>query len=284
MGAPGYGSWEAWCEQKKVQSVTVEDADIAIADDRMPLEPALTRRAFDSIIDQVREQLRSGALRPGDKLPSERDFAVQLGVSRNTVREAVRMLEIAGLVSLRKGSSGGAFITSDNSDALTQGLVDGLTLANFSIADLMEARIALDTAIARHAAAEVNDEQLDELRALVETARSFSAPNQWPMRLSAHVAFEERMADIASNPILKLLVSPLLELTSDVSLRIGPSIGDEIWQEREHLISALARRDADGAEKVVRDYLNLLHKSWLGHGAYEQANGRAATASERRQP
>lgn len=261
--------------------MTLDEATTGTLGSETVLDPALTRRAFDSIIDQVREQLRSGALRPGDKLPSERDFAIQLGVSRNTVREAVRMLEIAGLVSLKKGATGGAFITSDNSEALTQGLVDGLTLANFSIADLMEARIALDTAIARHAAVEVSESQLEELRELVETARSFSKPEQWPMRLSAHVAFEERMADVAGNPILKLLVGPLLELTGDVSLRIGPSIGDEIWKERAELLDALAHHDAERAEALVRDYLNLLHESWLGHGAYEQPDGRAATGSDR---
>ncbi|HKP08796.1 MAG TPA: GntR family transcriptional regulator [Microbacterium sp.] len=244
-----------------------------MSDGRALFEPALTKRAFDSIIDQVREQLRSGSLRPGEKLPSERDFAVQLGVSRNTVREAVRMLEIAGLVSLRKGASGGAYITSDNSDALAQGLVDGLTLANFSIADLMEARIALDTAIARHAAAEVTEAQLAELGALVEHARELDDPAEWPQRLDAHVAFETRLAEIAGNPILLLLQRPLLDLTSNVSLRIGPSIRDEIWQEREGLLSALADRDGERAAQLVREYLELLHESWLGHGAYENYEG-----------
>lgn len=245
-----------------------------MSDSRVLFEPAQTKRAFDSIIDQVRERLRAGTLRPGQKLPSERDFALQLGVSRNTVREAVRMLEIAGLVALKKGATGGAFITSDNSDALTQGLVDGLTLSTFTVGELMEARIVLDIAIARDAAAEITPDELDELRALVEMARSYDAPEQWPDRLRSHLDFEERLAEIAGNPILKLLNRPLLELTSEVSLRIGPSVGDDVWLQRTNLLDALSRHDADAAEKVVRDYLELLHDSWLGHGAYENFSGR----------
>jgi DNA-binding FadR family transcriptional regulator len=240
-----------------------------MSDTRSLFEPALTKRAFDSIIDQVREQLRAGTLRPGQKLPSERDFAVQLGVSRNTVREAVRMLEIAGLVSLKKGASGGAFITSDNSDALAQGLVDGLSLANFSIADLMEARIAIETAIARHAAAEVTDAEVQELAELVKLAKSFDGPEQWPHRLDAHMAFERRTGEIAGNPILILLQRPLMDLTMKVSLRIGPSVGEEIWVERAALLDALREHDGDRAAKLVGDYLELLHESWLSHGAYE---------------
>jgi DNA-binding FadR family transcriptional regulator len=244
-----------------------------MADERLLFEPALTKRAFDSIIDQVREQLRAGVLRPGQKLPSEREFAVQLGVSRNTVREAVRMLEIAGLVSLKKGAAGGAFITSSNSEALAQGLVDGLSLANFSIADLMEARIALESAIAKRASAEATSAHVEELRRLVEVAKAFEGPDQWALRLDAHVAFEKRMAEIAGNPILLLLQRPLLDLTSKISLRIGPSVGDEIWLERDELLDALAAHDGDRAAKLVEGYLELLHESWLSHGSYENYDG-----------
>jgi DNA-binding FadR family transcriptional regulator len=240
-----------------------------MSDSQVPFEPAQTKRAFDSILDQVRDRLRSGALRPGQKLPSERDFALQLGVSRNTVREAVRMLEIAGLVSLKKGAAGGAFITADNTEALTQGIVDGLTLSTFTVGELMEARIALDVAIARHAALEATPAEVEELRQLVETARSFDGADKWPDRLRAHLAFEERLAEIAGNPILKLLNRPLLDLTSQLSLRIGPSVAEEIWAQRAGLLEALSTHDVNRAESLVRHYLELLHDSWLGHGAYE---------------
>jgi GntR family transcriptional regulator, transcriptional repressor for pyruvate dehydrogenase complex len=231
--------------------------------------PIKTRRAFDDIIDQIREQLRAGALKPGDKLPSERDFAVQLGVSRNTVREAVRMLEIAGLVTLKKGATGGAFITSDNTDALTQSLIDGLALSNFSIADLVNARIALETTIARQAATEVSSDDIAELRDLVGEAQSYDGEREWALRLKAHVTFEERLAEMAGNPLLKLLDAPLLDLTSAISLRIGPSVDREIWDERADFLDALARRDGDRAARIVRDYLELMHEKWLGYGSDE---------------
>jgi DNA-binding FadR family transcriptional regulator len=227
--------------------------------------PAQTRRAFDDIIDQVRGQLRSGDLKPGQKLPSERDFAVQLGVSRNTVREAIRMLEIAGLVTLKKGATGGAFIASSNEDALAQGLSDGLSLASFSIADLMEARIALETFIARRAAEEVREEEIDELEALVEKAKDHAKEGNWPARLKAHMEFEEKLVSVARNPVLALLIKPLFDLTASVSLRIGrPTVGDVMWDERKNLLDALRHHDPDKAEKTVREYLELLHERWLG--------------------
>ena len=67
-----------------------------------------TSRNFEEVTAQIRRMLVAGDLKPGDRLPAERDLAVQLGVSRNSVREAFRALEIGGLIRLQKGASGGA--------------------------------------------------------------------------------------------------------------------------------------------------------------------------------
>jgi DNA-binding FadR family transcriptional regulator len=225
---------------------------------------AQTRRAFDDIIDQVRGQLKSGALKPGQKLPSEREFATQLCVSRNTVREAVRMLEIAGLVTMKKGATGGAFITSSNEHALAQGLLDGLSLAGFTITDLMDARIALETFVARRATAEITDKEIEALEDLVEKARDLAEKQDWPARLRVHVEFEEMLVASTRNPILGLLLGPLLDLTTKVSVRIGPTVGDVIWAARKDLLDALRRRNPDAAERTVHEYLEFLHTSWLG--------------------
>lgn len=69
--------------------------------------PVHTRRAFEEVTDQIRGQIARGALGPGDRLPSERDLAEQFSLSRNTVREALRALEIAGILELKKGPPAG---------------------------------------------------------------------------------------------------------------------------------------------------------------------------------
>jgi len=79
-------------------------------------------RAADHIARQIREEIGQGRLKPGAKLPAERALAAELGVSRNTLREAVRSLEQAGLVQLRKGAHGGIFVREDNSGFLALGV------------------------------------------------------------------------------------------------------------------------------------------------------------------
>lgn len=225
--------------------------------------PAKPRRAFDDIIDQVRGMLQSGDLRPGQKLPSERDFALQLGVSRNTVREALRMLEIAGLISLRKGHTGGAFVTASTTVAVTQGISDGLTLTQFSIADLTESRIALETFIARRAATEITEAELTDLEATVARAKQISPMENFAAQLDAHVEFHEKLTAAARNPILSNLVQPLLGLTRDLALRIGPRAGNSVWEERQRLIEALRNRDGAAAAHEVEKYLTGMEAKWL---------------------
>src|SRR5882672_6430946 len=91
---------------------------------RFAYSPVQTKRAFEEVALQIREQLSKGALKPGDRLPSERELAEQFGLSRNTVREALRSLEMSGILEFRKGATGGAFVREAHSEAVISGFSD----------------------------------------------------------------------------------------------------------------------------------------------------------------
>ncbi len=98
-------------------------ADAAAKDRSQPqFAPIRTKRVFEEICEQVRREMAAGSLRPGDKLPPERELAQKLGVSRAAVREALRSLEIAGVVGLHKGAHGGAFILKGDPDIVTRSI------------------------------------------------------------------------------------------------------------------------------------------------------------------
>src|SRR5271154_5184605 len=98
------------------------------------------KRGFELICDEIRSLIASGALRVGDKLPPERELAAKLGVGRNVVREALRSLEIAGLVAPKKGRTGGSFIQASDSRYFTRALGDMTHRGAISLNDLTEAR------------------------------------------------------------------------------------------------------------------------------------------------
>src|SRR5580692_5686040 len=119
----------------------VPDHRVAAATSPLMFRPIRTRRAFEEICERIREQLALGVLKPGDKLPAERELAQQLGVSRNVLREALRSLEMAGIVKLQKGVKGGAFIREGDTGRMNEVMRDMLSLGTISVSELSEARI-----------------------------------------------------------------------------------------------------------------------------------------------
>src|SRR3954451_2972741 len=92
------------------------------------------------IVDQIRLLIRDGMLSAGDRLPSERELGERFGVSRVTVREALRGLEANGLVTIRVGARGGAFVTAPTSKHVGEGITDLLTLSGLTASEVTEAR------------------------------------------------------------------------------------------------------------------------------------------------
>src|SRR5258708_6002164 len=125
-------------------------------------------RAFEDIARQIREELSRGRLRPGDRLPAERELAVQFGVSRNTLREALRSLEIAGLITLRKGAAGGAFINDTNGDTVVTSIKDMFSLGAVTTEQITQARISVESAIIRAACEVHTAADLTKLREILE--------------------------------------------------------------------------------------------------------------------
>lgn len=232
-----------------------------MSDASLNLRPARSIRAIEDIADQIREQLRSGHLRPGQRLPPERELAKQLGVGRNTVREAMTMLEVAGLVERRLGSAGGAFITNSNSRAVAERISDGMMLGRISLNDLVEARLALETFIARKACKSGTPEEFDALEANIE--RTALIPlTSWEERLAAYAEFLAIFIGAAHNPLLGDLARPLIESTRALVSRIGPPKKDEFLTFRRKLVAALRARDPEKASKVVAKTMEYIQDSW----------------------
>src|SRR3954462_6200317 len=98
--------------------------------------PVVTGRVSAEIVGRIKAAIRGGALAPGDQLPPERDLTKQLGVSRVSVRDALRMLEANGLIEVRVGARGGAFVTAPGPQLVGEGLADMLLLADVAPAQV----------------------------------------------------------------------------------------------------------------------------------------------------
>ncbi|WP_188807159.1 FadR/GntR family transcriptional regulator [Citricoccus zhacaiensis] len=229
-----------------------------------PFASVRPRRAVDAIIEQIRDRIQSNELKPGQKLPSERDLAEQLSVSRNTVREAIRMLEVSGLVTLKKGATGGAFLTNSNSAALSQNLIDGIALRQYNVKELIDVRMVLEQYIAAQACENASDEQIEELAALAQASRQAEDDvPEYEQRLDLHIEFHRKLSEMSHNGVAETLTGPLLEITRHFHLETGPTGGPETHETRQELVQALRERNPEAAKLALAKHFAALQSRLL---------------------
>ncbi|SAK79978.1 FadR/GntR family transcriptional regulator [Caballeronia ptereochthonis] len=225
--------------------------------------PVQTRRAFEVVADQIRSQLANGALQPGDRLPSERELAESFGLSRNTVREALRSLEIAGVLEFRKGATGGAFVREGQGDAVIAGFSDMFRLGAIKPADLTEARLIVSVAAARFACLRGNEEDFEALRENVRESEAAVAKGDVRERVRINLEFHRLLARAARNPVLVILTDALVEIHEQLLEVLAPLPDSSVMPSRKRLLKHLMARDEEKAAAEMETHLKSLQKHYL---------------------
>src|SRR5258708_12841409 len=220
--------------------------------------------AFEDIARQIREELSRGRLRPGDRLPAERELAVQFGVSRNTLREALRSLEIAGLIPLRKGAGGGAFINDTNGDTVVTSIKDMFSLGAVTTEQITQARISVESAIIRAACDVHTAADIRKLRENLElAAEATTTPHFFP-RPTAPLEFHLILARATRNPILIVVMEALIGVMRQFLHSIVPQqIADYVLPSRKRFMHIFAARNADSAVKEMEQHLKRVNRNYL---------------------
>ena len=229
-----------------------------------PAEAALgSRRTFEEVVARIREQIAAGLLRVGDKLPAERDLASRFGVSRNTVREALRALENAGLVQLKKGAAGGAFIAGARG-AVSVAFGDLFRLGTIRPADLTEARIVIGTEVARLACQRRDDADMVALEDNVRRTRDASEKGDLVRRANTNMEFHTLLARAARNPVLLFVTEALLDITRKYVHALGAMPNRFALESRDRMLVHLRARDSEAAAQEMRRYLQETQRFYLG--------------------
>lgn len=202
----------------------------------------------DDALVRLRDLIVSGEIKPGSRLPPEQELASQLGVSRGSMREAIRALTYMRLVEVRRGL--GTFVTGLEPGLLLEGVRTAAEAAREEgVFDIFDVRRILEPAAAGIAASRITDAQLAELRAHVRAMRQAEGE---PAEFMRHdEAFHDRVAHAAGNPWLEALLRGLATPTVRVRtrrLRTGEQVPALAIAQHERIVDALASRDAALAE------------------------------------
>jgi DNA-binding FadR family transcriptional regulator len=218
-------------------------------------------RMSEAIVTQIRNLIRTNRLVPGDRLPSERELCEQFGVSRVTVREALRVLEAGGLIEIRVGARGGAFVTTPTSDQLSAGLADLINLASVTAFEVTEARIVFELGIIPMVVERATDEDIEDLRELTREHIAALKRGEYTMAMSAQ--FHNRVGACTHNAAIEMLVhsfhGPLL-----MSLReartAAPVMGQRGTYEHRDFVEAIAKRNVEEATAIMRRHIERTAK------------------------
>jgi DNA-binding FadR family transcriptional regulator len=223
-----------------------------------------TPRAFEEIAAQIRSELSSRRLRPGDRLPAERVLAEQFGVSRNTLREALRSLENSGLLRLQKGAAGGAFVRESTGDAIVTGLRDMFHLGAIQPEHLTEARVLIESIAVRAACERATSEDLEALKANIAAAEQAEREKlHFYDQAAIHLDFHRILARATKNPVMVIVMEALLDVMAHFIRAIGPMRKPWVLPSRRRFIKHFEARDSDAAVIEMEQHLERLNRYYL---------------------
>jgi GntR family transcriptional repressor for pyruvate dehydrogenase complex len=175
---------------------------------------ARTPRVYEQIVGHVEQAIYEGRLRQGQKLPPERQLARDLKASRVAVREALRTLELRGLVEVRQGSTGGYFVREADDRPLVRDFETLIRLGRVSLAQLIEARRLIEPEVASLAAQRATETDLKTLGAALEQRSERAAAGVPPRQLD--LDFHRALAEAARNPVHAVVTHALIQLAEVV--------------------------------------------------------------------
>lgn len=225
--------------------------------------PIQSTRASDEIAAQIRRELAEGRLRIGSRLPSERALAVQFGVSRNTLRGALRSLEHSGLIRLQMGATGGAFISEHSGEAIITGLLDLYHLGIIKPTQLTEARIWFESIAVRQACERATNKDISALNANIEAAAAAHAKGDFAGRSALHLDFHRILARATGNPIIEIVLNGVLDVMSHFIRTLGSYENSYVLPSRRRFMKHFVARDADSAVAEMESNLKRLRRTYF---------------------
>ena len=212
-----------------------------------------------TVSEKLKDSISSGAFKPGDKLPSERELMSQFEVSRVTVREALKNLQSLGMIEVKRGMNAGAYVSEPNPFPITQSFNNLLQMGKLDFAHLIDARLYIEPHVAESAALVRTDEDVDRLRDLLERARQLLKVSRKEARL-LNVKFHNEVAKITRNPMIVFLSESITQVFSAYLIQMTYTKLEKegvlsLIDEHQGILTAIVEKKPKQALKRTREHL-----------------------------
>jgi len=222
-------------------------------------EPILpNRRIFEEVSDRIKQMIFDGKLKPGDRLPSESELATQFDVSRPTIREALRLLEVSGFISIQKGAKRGQVISDTIFHRISQLYLDAIRMRRISLPELTMARIDIEKNILNqifNRRDAIDSASIDELKANLRKANQKVKKGLRPTE--ENLNFHRLLAQCAGNHVYVIIVESLMAVLGDMISRLAPDVeaGARVVAEHEKILEAIIAGNRERTLSLMQDHL-----------------------------
>lgn len=220
-------------------------------------------KVYDQVIEEIKSKIKSGDIKKGDRLPSEREMAESLGVSRTSVREALRALEVVGLVESRQGA--GNYIKTNFDNSLFEPISVMFMLQESSPKEMYDLRETLELQCARLSAKNIDDNELDLLTAILD--RMYIAESE-EESLKLDIKFHYLIAKSTRNVLLLNVLDVISQLVDEFIQKFRMQIlhagntKENLLEIHENIVRALKLRDESKAYNAMLEHFELIRKAY----------------------
>jgi len=210
-------------------------------------------RVFEGVAQQIQRLIVDGAIKPGERLPPERELAARLSVSRSSVRDAIRILELAGLVVPRQGE--GTVVADLGPENVAAPIAAILLRKRELIGELLDVRRMIEPTLAARAAERATPEEIARLEEILERQAAKAARGE--PTVDEDGEFHYQIALAARNGVVRSVLDVLMQLLRETRARSlqAPGRPRRSLEGHRRIVEAIARHDPEGAERAVRLHL-----------------------------
>lgn len=222
------------------------------------MEPIKRLNVGDSIINQIKDLFLDGKLKPGDKLPPERELMEMFEVGRTSLREALKVLESQGLIVR---SQKGTFISTNFNDFYTDSLIYQFYFSEVDWQDIFEARRFIEKELAGLAAERAQPEDLIEIQATIKDMQLAIEENTYANYISSNMQFHEKIAAASYNQVMVDLYNSITSLVLRAQKKAAavPGVMNESLHFHQEIYNAIEQKDVEKARRLMENHIESVH-------------------------
>jgi GntR family transcriptional repressor for pyruvate dehydrogenase complex len=230
--------------------------------------PIKNPRTFEEVSNQIKKLIFDGVFKPGDKLPSEIEIAQQFNVGRQSIREAMRILELSGFITIQKGGGGGAIIKDTISSTISELFLDAFQMEKITIEELTIARFEIEKIVLKYAIENADESDIESLQKNIRETREKIENNI--LAVDENIRFHKLLAKASKNHLFAIVVEAVTTAVRHFLSGLGPaseSSDSEKWYNEnmmnskntldyhENILNAVIEKKLDVAIDILENHL-----------------------------